>query len=69
VLLQQGDYYGQTVNVAARIGEYARPGEVLVSRAVVDAAGEAPVSFRAIGPVEFKGALEAIELYVASRRS
>ena len=26
VLFQEGDYYGQTVNVASRIGEYARPG-------------------------------------------
>jgi adenylate cyclase len=68
VLLQQGDYYGQTVNVASRIGEYARPGEVLVSQAVVDASAAAPVAFRAIGPVEFKGALEAIDLYVAARR-
>ena len=37
VVFQEGDYYGQTVNVAARIGEYARPGEVLVSAEVVDA--------------------------------
>lgn len=67
VLLQQGDYYGQTVNLASRIGEYARPGEVLVSQAVVDASAQEPVSFRPIGPVEFKGALEAIDLYVAAR--
>ena len=68
VLLQQGDYYGQTVNLASRIGEYARPGEVLVSQAVVDACRDVAVSFRPIGPVEFKGALEPIELHVASRR-
>ena len=37
VIFQEGDYYGQTVNVASRIAEYARPGEVLVSQAVVDA--------------------------------
>ena len=67
VLLQQGDYYGQTVNVASRIGEYARPGEVLVSQAVVEASQDVAVTFRPIGPVEFKGALEAMELYVASR--
>lgn len=67
VLLQQGDYYGQTVNLASRIGEYARPGEVLVSQAVVDAATGAPVAFRPIGPVEFKGTTDAIELYAASR--
>jgi class 3 adenylate cyclase len=32
VLYQQGDYFGQTVNLAARIADYARPGEVLVSK-------------------------------------
>jgi class 3 adenylate cyclase len=67
VLLQQGDYYGQTVNLASRIGEYARPGEVLVSQAVVDASQDVAVSFRQIGPVEFKGALEPVELHVATR--
>ena len=28
LIFQEGDYYGQTVNVAARIAECARPGEV-----------------------------------------
>jgi class 3 adenylate cyclase len=28
LIFQEGDYYGQTVNVAARIAESARPGEV-----------------------------------------
>ena len=32
VLFQQGDYFGQTVNLSARIADYARAGEVLVSR-------------------------------------
>jgi class 3 adenylate cyclase len=67
VLLQQGDYYGHTVNLASRIGEYARPGEVLVSRTVVDSAGDLPVSFRSIGAIELKGALEAVDIYVAIR--
>ena len=39
VIFQEGDYYGQTVNVASRIADYARPGEVIVSQAVVDAVG------------------------------
>jgi adenylate cyclase len=34
IIYQEGDYYGQTVNIASRIAEYARPGEVLVSQAV-----------------------------------
>ena len=40
VVFQEGDYFGRTVNLAARIAEYARPGEVLVSQEVVDAATE-----------------------------
>lgn len=32
VLFQEGDYFGQTVNLASRIAEYARPGEVLVTQ-------------------------------------
>ena len=54
VIFQEGDQYGQTVNVASRIAEYARPGEVLVSQEVVDAMGGAAVAFREIGPVELK---------------
>ena len=40
VLFQEGDYFGQTVNLSARIADYARPGEVLVSQAVADASKE-----------------------------
>ena len=67
VIFQEGDYYGQTVNVAARIAEYARPGEVIVSQEVVDAAGGAMVAFREIGPVELKGVGGAMRLHAASR--
>ena len=67
VIFQEGDYFGRTVNVAARIADYARRGEVLVSQEVVDAAGEAPVSFEPIGPVELKGVSEAVALHVARR--
>lgn len=67
VLFQEGDYYGATVNVASRIAEYARPGEVLVSQAVVDAAGDVDASFTRIGPVELKGVAEAVTLHVARR--
>jgi adenylate cyclase len=55
VLVQGGDYFGQTVNIASRIAEYARPGEVLVSQAVVDIARAQPLSFTEIGPIELKG--------------
>lgn len=67
VILQEGDYYGQTVNVASRIADYARPGEVLVSQEVVDASSGAEVAFREIGPVELKGVSGAMRLHAALR--
>jgi len=67
VLYQAGDYFGQTVNVAARIADYARPREVLVSQAVVDAVHEAGIAFQEIGPVELKGVAGTIHLQRAQR--
>jgi adenylate cyclase len=73
VLFQEGDYFGQTVNLASRIADYARPGEVLVSQQVVDAStadGGAlrGAAFSDIGPVELKGISEPVHLLSAHRR-
>ena len=67
VVFQEGDYFGRTVNIAARIAEYARPGEVLVSQTVVDASDGIPVSFTEIGPVELKGVSGTLPLHTARR--
>ncbi len=67
VIFQDGDYYGQTVNLASRIADYARPGEVLVSQEVVAASAGAEVAFREIGPVELKGVAGVIRLHAATR--
>jgi adenylate cyclase len=67
VIFQEGDYFGRAVNLAARIAEYARPGEVVVSREVVDAADGGPVAFTEIGPVELKGVPGTLRLYIARR--
>jgi adenylate cyclase len=71
LVVQEGDYFGQTVNVAARIADYARPGEVLVSDAVVRAsggAGDLPgISFEDIGDVELKGVQGTVHLAAARR--
>ena len=55
VLFQEGDYFGQTVNLTSRIADYARPGEVLVSRAVADAPNREGIRYQDIGEVELKG--------------
>jgi adenylate cyclase len=69
VVFQDGDYFGRTVNLAARIAEYARPGEVLVSQEVVDAADGAPVTFTEVGPVELKGVSGPLRLHTARRHA
>ena len=67
VLFQEGDYFGQTVNLSARIADYARQGEVLVSQAVADASQEEGIAFADIGAVELKGVAGPIHLLRASR--
>ena len=67
VVFQEGDYFGRTVNIAARIAEYARPGEVLVTEDVVDAANGTSVKFTEIGAVELKGVSGPLNLYMARR--
>jgi adenylate cyclase len=62
VLFQEGDYFGQTVNLTARIADYARQGEVLVSQAVTDASHEKGIAFSDIGPVELKGVSGTVHL-------
>jgi class 3 adenylate cyclase len=57
------------VNLAARIAEYARPGEVLVSQEVVDAAQGGPVAFTEIGLVELKGVPGTLRLHTARRNA
>ena len=67
VLYQEGDYFGKTVNLASRIADYARPGEILVTQAVVDASEHARASFTEIGPVELKGVSGPVNLHAARR--
>jgi adenylate cyclase len=67
VLFQEGDYFGRTVNMASRIAEYARPGEVLVTQEVVDQSAGEGVEFQEIGPVELKGIGGAVNLHAAHR--
>jgi adenylate cyclase len=62
VLFQEGDYFGQTVNLSARIADYARQGEVLVTQAVVDASQDKEIAFADIGPVELKGVSGTVHL-------
>jgi len=66
VILQDGDYFGRTVNTAARIAAHAGPGEVLVSDGVERAVHDGTVRFADVGPVELKGLARPIALHRAT---
>ena len=67
VIAQEGDYFGKTVNIAARIADYARPHEVLVSEDARRGAGVDEVEFELIGDVPLKGVSQAVRLHRAIR--
>ena len=70
VVQQDGDYYGRTVNVAARIAGRAGPDEVLVSEEVAQlSGGSSGVRFEDLGPVELKNVSRPIRLFRALRAS
>jgi adenylate cyclase len=55
VVAQAGDYFGRTVNVAARIAARADAGQVLVSERVAEAAAPPGVTFVELGELPLKG--------------
>ncbi len=64
---RSGDYFGHTVNVAARVSALAGAGEVLLTDAVMQAAGSlAAVRFIERGRHPLKGISEPVLLYMAS---
>jgi adenylate cyclase len=67
VIVQEGDYFGRTVNIAARIADYARPHEVVVSEETKRSAGVADVDFELIGDIPLKGVSRAVRLHRATR--
>jgi adenylate cyclase len=67
VVAQEGDYFGRTVNVAARIADYARPHEVLVSEEAKESARVPDVQFELIGDVPLKGISSSVRLHKALR--
>jgi len=68
VVVQEGDYFGRTVNVAARIADHAGPREVLVSDEARRAADLADVEFELVGDVSLRGVARSIRLHRAMPR-
>jgi adenylate cyclase len=67
VVAQGGDYFGRTVNLAARIAAHATAGQVLVSQRVAEAAPPGGVVFTDAGEVELKGFAHPVQLLEARR--
>ncbi|HXV33068.1 MAG TPA: adenylate/guanylate cyclase domain-containing protein [Gaiellaceae bacterium] len=64
VVTRDGDYFGSTVNLAARIADYARPREVLVSADVTEVAPDA-AAYEPIGDIGLRGLAEPVALFRA----
>jgi adenylate cyclase len=67
VIRQGGDYFGRTVNLASRIADHARGGQVLVSEPVVAMTSVAGVRFDGLGAIELPGLTSPIRLFEARR--
>ncbi len=65
VVFQDGDYFGRTVNVAARIASHASEGQTLVSREVAERVALQGIRFREVGPIELKGFSDPVVVYEA----
>jgi adenylate cyclase len=65
-LSRAGDWYGRPVNLASRVTAIARPGSVLATRDVRDAAGNA-YRWSAAGARSLKGVDEPVRLYRVRR--
>jgi class 3 adenylate cyclase len=67
VVIQAGDYFGRTVNLAARIAAYASASRVLVSERVAERAPPQGVTFAELGRVQLEGIAHPVRLLEARR--
>ncbi len=66
---REGDWFGSTVNVAARVVAVAAAGEVVLTQATFDLAAELEdVVFERLGSRTFKNVSDPVVLFRASRR-
>jgi len=65
IVVQDGDYFGRTVNLASRLAGRAAAGQTLVTDDVAQTVARQGVRFREIGPVELKGVTHPIVVHEA----
>jgi len=69
VVFRDGDVYGRTVNVASRIADQARAGEILTSHETVERVNGGEVSFEQARSVELQGVARPVTLYRVVQRA
>jgi adenylate cyclase len=67
VVVQGGDYFGRTVNLAARIAAYASASRVLVSERVAERVPTQGVTFVELGQVQLEGIAQPVRVLEARR--
>jgi adenylate cyclase len=67
VVVQGGDYFGRTVNLAARIATHAGADQVLVSASVAESASPEGVTFGELGELRLEGFARPVRLLEARR--
>ena len=62
VIVREGDVFGRTVNVAARISDQAGPGELLTTAMLAASLGAEGLRSEPVGPVSLQGIAEPLDL-------
>jgi len=63
VVERHGDYFGATVNLAARVASRAGSGQALVTATIIDAVTAADLDAVALGPHQLRNVLDPVELW------
>ena len=63
VIARGADYFGATVNLAARVASRAGSGQALVTVTILDAAAAAEVDVVALGPHQLRNILDPVDLW------
>jgi class 3 adenylate cyclase len=66
VVVQDGDYYGRTVNRAARLLGIAAPEQVLVTAEIAASLIDTDFRFADLGPVALKGVNEEVHAFAVA---
>ena len=67
VVVQGGDYFGRTVNLASRVAAHAQAGKVLVTAPVAEAAASGGVTYAELGDLQLKGFASPVRVLEARR--